>query len=196
MGTVALLGIPLLACELGSGALGRESPSAIRCRGEKMTKREHCNCKSGCQNNRCTCFKNNEPCDENCGCTNCQNPLNGVDVENLSICAVQNIQAYKALSAKDLAVAYELPCGHESVPLEKLLKKYECQECGEVYWYSFCWNRVVQDSCTWHCEVCRQCQDWRVWHCEICNKCTYGISLPCEHCGNDEGLEEFRRWFP
>jgi len=85
-----------------------------------MTKYEQCNCKSGCQNNRCSCFNNNEPCDENCGCIDCHNPLNDVDVENLSICTIQNIQAYQALSTKDLAIAYDLPCGHESVLLEKL----------------------------------------------------------------------------
>ncbi|MBC8504120.1 MAG: TCR domain-containing protein [Chloroflexi bacterium] len=154
-----------------------------------MTKHEQCNCKAGCQNKRCSCFKNNEPCDDNCGCIDCHNPLNGVDVENLSICAIQNIQAYQTLSAKDLAVAYDLPCGHESVPLERLVKAYKCSQCGEAYWYSFCWGRVEQDSCTWHCEVCRKCQDWRVWHCEGCNQCTYGISLPCERCGEDEEEE-------
>lgn len=159
-----------------------------------MIKHKHCNCKSGCQNRRCVCFKNNEPCDENCGCTNCRNPLNGIDVDKLSVCAVQNIQAFKSLSAQDLAVAYELPCGHESVPLQKLLKEYACQECGEEYWYSFCWNRVEQDSLTWHCEICGQCQDWRVWHCENCNRCSYGLTLPCEHCGDDEGLEWLSDW--
>lgn len=158
-----------------------------------MQKEQHCNCKTGCQNNRCGCLRSNEPCDENCGCTNCRNPLNGIDVENLSICAIQNIEEYKALSAEDLEIAYELSCGHESVPLKKLLKDYQCQECGEAYWYSFCWERVEQDSCTWHCEVCRQCRDWREWHCENCNRCTYGITLPCEYCGNAEGILDWPR---
>jgi len=36
---------------------------------------------------------------------------------------------------------------------------------------------------------CRKCQDWRVWHCERCNQCTYGLSLPCERCGEDEEEE-------
>lgn len=153
-----------------------------------MTKREQCNCKSGCESRRCACFKSSEPCDENCGCVDCRNPLNGVDVDNLSVCAIQNIRACQALSAEDLAALHELPCEHERVPLGKLLKEYECQECGEAYWYSFCWDSVEQDSCTWHCEVCRRCRDWRVWHCDVCNKCSYGRSLPCEHCDEDEGL--------
>jgi len=158
-----------------------------------MMKFESCNCKSGCQNRRCVCLKNNEPCDENCGCANCRNPLNGVDIDNLSVCAIQNMEAYKALSTQELAALYELPCGHESVPLTQLLQEYACEECGgEDYWYSFCWRSVVQDSCTWHCEICNQCRDWREWHCENCDKCTYGITLPCEHCGNDSGMSD---WF-
>ncbi len=103
-------------------------------------------------------------------------------VEALSICAIQNIKIYKTLTEKALAVEYELPCEDESVPLKELLNDYQCRVCGETYWASFCWNDVVQDSHTWHCEICNQCRDWREWHCDICNKCTYGISLPCEHC--------------
>lgn len=41
----------------------------------------------------------------------------------------------------------------------------------------------TQESNTWHCEVCKECQDWRDWHCAACNKCTYGLSLPCDGCG-------------
>jgi len=157
-----------------------------------MIKEEHCNCKAGCENRRCVCLRNNEPCDEHCGCTDCHNPLNDVDVDSLSLCAIQNIETVKALSDKDLAAAYEMPCGHGSVPLRDLLKAYACQDCkGEVYWYSFCWDSVVQDSCTWHCESCNQCRDWREWHCENCNKCTYGVTLPCEYCGTPGPYADF-----
>jgi len=148
-----------------------------------MEKNHHCNCKSGCKNNRCACFKNNEPCDDKCGCTDCQNPFNEIDVENYSTCALQNINIVKALSQEELDEEHELPCGCETVKLKDLLNEYECKECESVYWYSFCWNCVVQDDCTWHCEICRECRDWREWHCERCNKCTYGVTLPCEHCG-------------
>jgi hypothetical protein len=148
-----------------------------------MKKEFHCNCKTGCRNRHCVCLKNNEPCDDGCTCTDCHNPLNGVDVDALSVCAIQNIEEFRALSEEELAEEYELPCGCERVPLRQLLDDYTCQGCGEVYWYSFCWQSVVQDSCTWHCEVCGECRDWREWHCERCNKCTYGVSLPCQHCG-------------
>lgn len=148
-----------------------------------MEKTEKCKCKSDCQNRRCKCLKNNEPCDENCGCTNCANPLNGMDVEGLSVCAISNIKTVKELSDKELAKLHELPCGDESVPLEKLLKGYDCEGCNETYWYSFCLDSVEQDSCTWHCEICGVCKDWRDWHCENCNRCTYGVTLPCERCG-------------
>jgi hypothetical protein len=153
-----------------------------------VEKEHRCNCKTGCQTYRCNCLKNSEHCDEHCGCTECQNPLNGVDVGGLSVCAIQNIQVSKALTVRELETVYGLPCGHESVPLQALLGEYLCQECGEAYWYSFCWNSVEQDSCTWHCEVCHQCRDWREWHCRNCNKCTYGVTMPCEHCGNDDGV--------
>ena len=153
-----------------------------------MEKEHHCNCKTGCQTYRCNCLKNNEPCDDGCGCTDCRNPLNGVVVESLTVCAIQSIEACKSLTDRDLKTAYELPCGHKSVPLEELLGMYLCPECGGGYWYSFCWNGVVEDSCTWHCQVCRQCRDWREWHCKSCNECTYGVTMPCEHCGNEEGV--------
>ena len=149
-----------------------------------MIKTVHCKCKSGCRNRRCVCVRNNEPCDEKCLCIDCQNPLNGVNVEDLSICALQNIEDYKDLSEEELEEEYELPCGCEEVPLGKLIRYYSCSKCGEAYWYSFCWEEVIQDSCTWHCEICGVCRDWREWHCEICNKCTYGVTLPCEHCGS------------
>jgi hypothetical protein len=142
-----------------------------------------CNCKSGCKSRRCACLKNNQSCSEHCGCEVCQNPLNGLDVEALSVCAIQNIYSYKKLSEAELNTLFELPCGCEKVPLQKLIGSYTCSKCNEDYWYSFCWADVVQDSCTWHCEVCGVCRDWREWHCENCNKCTYGVSLPCDYCG-------------
>ena len=150
-----------------------------------MEKTVTCKCKSGCQGRRCICLKNNEPCDEKCGCSDCENPLNGVAVDNLSVCVIQNIDQYKNLSDRDLETEYDLPCGCERVPLRKLVRSYTCSQCGGSYWYSFCWDDVVEDSCTWHCGVCRQCRDWREWHCDVCNRCTYGVTLPCEHCSSE-----------
>ena len=148
-----------------------------------MTKETRCKCKGNCTNNRCACRKNHEGCDESCGCTDCKNPYNGVDTNGLHICTLDAIDTYKKLTPKQLDTLYELPCGCEEVSLKDLLDDYSCSECGEVYYYSFCWRDVVQDSCSWHCEVCRKCRDWREWHCPNCNRCTYGVTLPCEHCG-------------
>lgn len=97
-----------------------------------MEKTVHCKCQSGCRDRRCVCLKNNEPCDEECDCIGCQNPLNGVDISNLSICAIQNIEAYKALTGKELKEEYELPCGCETAPLKNLMGDYSCHECGEI----------------------------------------------------------------
>jgi hypothetical protein len=150
-----------------------------------------CNCKTGCTILRCACLKNNQPCNDGCGCKDCKNPLNGLDVNGLSICAIQNIRRYKKLSEAQLENYIDLPCGCEKAPLRKLVGQYTCTQCGEEYWYSFCWEEVVQDSHMWHCEVCGKCRDWREWHCVNCNKCSYGVSLPCEHCGQPGPFSDF-----
>lgn len=148
-----------------------------------------CKCKSGCTNSRCACAKNLKGCGPECKCEGCHNPLNGKNLENFSDCSLQNMHTVNKLSQKQLNTEYELPCECEKVPLRKLLGKYECSKCNETYWYSICWNAVAQDSCSWHCTVCKECRDWREWHCSECNKCTYGVSLPCEHCHKGEKLD-------
>ncbi len=148
-----------------------------------MEKTVDCKCKSGCENRSCVCLKNNEPCDDDCKCVDCKNPLNGVDISKLSVCSIQNIDIYKDLTEEELNEKYELSCGCEEVPLRDLMGDYTCRKCGDVYWYSFCWDSAESDGHTWHCEICGQCRDWREWHCKKCNRCTYGVTLPCEHCG-------------
>lgn len=148
-----------------------------------METKTTCNCKGQCKNNRCACRKNRQPCSENCNCKNCQNPYNGVDVEGMHICTLDAIEVYKAVTEAQLNELIELPCGCEEVAVKDLIDDYDCSECGEAYYYSFCWGEVAQDSTTWHCEICKTCRDWREWHCDNCNKCTYGVTLPCENCG-------------
>lgn len=150
-----------------------------------------CKCKGQCKNNRCTCKKNRQPCSKNCKCKNCKNPYNGVDVEKLHICALDSIEEYKTLSPKDLEEEFELPCECETVKLKDLLNEHTCSQCSEVYYISFCWKTIVQEDCTWHCEVCKTCRDWREWHCETCNRCSYGISLPCDGCGGYSGYTTY-----
>ena len=151
-----------------------------------------CKCKSGCNSRRCNCLKHGKSCSENCGCSDCKNPLNGVNVSGLSTCAIQNIKRFKLLSEDELNKMIGLPCECEKVPLKNLIGEYACQECDTLYWYSFCWDSVAQDGDSWHCEICGQCRDWREWHCSVCNKCTYGASLPCSHCGGGEkGMDDW-----
>jgi hypothetical protein len=142
-----------------------------------------CQCQSGCANRRCVCLKSGQSCTEACRCHQCQNPLNGLDTEHLSMCVIQNIHAYKALTQDALDETYALPCAHAELPLKTLLIGYECSACMETYRYSLCRDNIVEEGQTWHCEVCETCRDWREWHCEYCNWCTYGVSLPCERCG-------------
>lgn len=146
-------------------------------------KTAHCKCKKGCTNRRCACLKVGEPCDEQCACVGCQNPLNGVDVEGLTQCTIEHINLYKTLTDEELNTLYELPCEHQEVPLKDLLRDFTCKKCKTVYWFSFCWSDVAQDSCTWHCSKCHSCRDWREWHCPKCNRCAYGVTLPCDGCG-------------
>ena len=91
--------------------------------------------------------------------------------EYLTLCARKNIKKLKALTPKALNTLYELPCGCEEVPLHDLLDDYECQECEEQYYYSFCLKEVSQSSETWHCEDCRTCRDGAEWHCQQCGTC-------------------------
>lgn len=153
-----------------------------------MENKTTCKCKGKCQNNRCTCRKNRKPCTKECKCEDCQNPYNGVDVEGIHICILDAIDIYKKLTEADLNQLYELPCECEKVALKDALDEFSCSKCDEIYYFSFCWGEIVQDSTTWHCEVCKSCRDWREWHCENCNKCTYGVTIPCEHCGSPRYL--------
>ncbi len=143
-----------------------------------------CTCRSGCRNKRCACLKNRQGCGEGCKCAECRNPLNGIDTEAYSVCAIENINKVRKLTDEQLNQEWELPCGCEEARLRDLLNDYACQVCDTIYWFSFCWSDVTQDDQTWHCDVCRVCRDWREWHCPKCNRCTYGVTLPCDHCGN------------
>lgn len=56
-------------------------------------------------------------------------------------------------------------------------------------YYSFCGARegLEQSTCSWHCRLCGECEDWRVWHCKGCNTCKYGASTsPCDKCNPEE----------
>lgn len=53
-------------------------------------------------------------------------------------------------------------------------------------YYSFCRQDLEQDTCTWHCRICKECKDWRDWHCKGCNRCQYGASIPCHKCNERE----------
>lgn len=149
---------------------------------------ELCSCAGGCKTRRCACLGRNRTCNDRCRCSDCANPLNGVDIEGLSACVIQNIQEFKNLDDVSLARKHELPCEGKSVALKDLLRGHKCSGCDGIYHYSFCWNTPVDESCTWHCQICRTCRDWREWHCETCNRCTYGVTLPCEGCGRRSSL--------
>ena len=102
---------------------------------------------------------------------------------SLTDCALRHQKKWKAFSPKQLKKTYDLPCGCEKVSLEDLLDSYECSDCSEGYFYSFCYDEVMDEQSIWHCNDCRTCREDREWHCKTCNKCTYGLTLPCDGCG-------------
>ena len=67
------------------------------------------------------------------------------------------------------------------------------KDVHRAFYYSFCRDDWVQDSCIWHCPICNECNDWRDWHCRECNKCTYGQSIPCGDCGGASESYNFMR---
>ncbi len=143
-----------------------------------------CQCQSECKTKRCSCLKNGRACTEQCQCQQCNNPFNEIDAAVLlSDCARHNIKKVIALSDLALNKKYELPCGCASIPLKDLLENHTCQGCDEPYYYSFCFNEVMDTNSMWHCRVCGTCSDDGVWHCKHCNKCSYGLTLRCENCG-------------
>ena len=79
---------------------------------------------------------------------------------------------------------YIPPCGCGLMKMSDLLGEHSCSGCGEDFFFSICWDSVEQTSTTWHCTDCRECRDWRYWHCDNCNGCSYGVSLPCDGCGD------------
>lgn len=143
-----------------------------------------CNCQSECKTNRCDCLKEGKACGDECKCSQCKNPFNSIkNAAELTDCARAHIKKVIALSEKELNQPYELPCGCEKVALKKLLEDYECSECSEFYYYSFCMNDVVDTESMWHCLPCGTCREDSEWHCPRCKTCTYGLTLACDNCG-------------
>ena len=106
-------------------------------------------------------------------------------IANTSTCFLANCNSkkYKSLSDEKLKQLHELPCGCEEVALEDLFGIYECQACGEQYYYSFCRKEILEEDHFWHCTDCGKCRESAEWHCKKCDDCTYGLTLPCDYCG-------------
>ncbi len=107
-------------------------------------------CRSGSRTKTCACLRHRLPCLQGCPCSNRTNPLTGLELTKISTCAIENVEQHKVLAAAELDTM-ELPYGCELAALHNLLDGYSCTEWEEIYRYSFCLERVVEDSCTWHC---------------------------------------------
>ena len=97
----------------------------------------------------------------------------------------KDLQRWKEEWLQFLSSPHRNPSKQEDL-LQALLRLglSNAEEGGHREWYySFCREVWVEDSCTWHCRTCGECQDWREWHCGTCRKCRYGVTIPCEGCG-------------
>jgi len=116
-----------------------------------------CQCTTGCDTLHCACIKAGRSCTQACGCVACDNPLNKVHVDQVSGCAIYNIEKYKHLSKQELEACHLLPCGCESQILRNLIGSYQCSQCEKIYHYSFCFNEVIEEGSNWNCEFCGSC---------------------------------------
>jgi hypothetical protein len=100
-------------------------------------KKKKCNCKNGCINNRCYCNKIGICCTNRCKCKECCN------MEEKSTCAKNHLRAILDLSEKKLNKIHELFCKCGSATMQELIKNYECSDCQDLSWWSFCRDEVV-----------------------------------------------------
>lgn len=122
-----------------------------------MRKNISCHCSFGCDTKQCPCLKAGRACNDGCGCHDCNNPLNNAHIDQVSQCAVYNIEKFKCLTKKELEQEMELPCGCESLPMKMLLGSYKCEQCNKVYHYSFYFNSIIEEGLAWNCEFCGGC---------------------------------------
>eukprot|EP01086_Lenisia_limosa_P000911 TRINITY_DN11596_c0_g1_i1.p1 TRINITY_DN11596_c0_g1~~TRINITY_DN11596_c0_g1_i1.p1 ORF type:complete len:199 (+),score=10.52 TRINITY_DN11596_c0_g1_i1:71-667(+) len=108
--------------------------------------------------------------------------INKVPCHNLSTCSCHYFQTH-SLESIDPHHCITLPCLHVLVPANQLFEEfYKCPECKELFFFSFCLQKVLKYDDYWHCEVCHKCQDVNTWHCNSCFKCTKGVDQACHHC--------------
>ena len=60
---------------------------------------------------------------------------------------------------------------------------------GQIWTYSFCFNRWVNARAIAHCRFCDECVDGtRHWHCSACKTCCDDIWKVCKGCGGKSGI--------
>jgi hypothetical protein len=151
-----------------------------------------CTCDAGqCTTKGCLCSRERLWCNTRCKCQGsilcCTNPIN----QQLTLCAKQSIlsPSNSPISANipfscELEQVVRLPCRCSSVQLRQIISQYECSECGQQYYYSFCFRSVVSVETVWHCNLCGLCRDFREAHCALCNSC-YFVDVGCQTCSAD-----------
>jgi len=111
--------------------------------------------------------------------------------EEPTTCAKQFLSSSsRELNGEFLEKKAKLSCCEDSPTYKELLSEYRCK-CGDLHFFSFCWDTVVRSKNTSHCKACKQCRDQRLSHCPGCNQCKE--DLPCSNCqkASDQKVQEY-----
>lgn len=141
-----------------------------------------CNEPGQCTTKQCKCYKEGMWCGH-CACQDCGdcgNPNN----QQLTPCSRQHLVIPgKARANIELDTVVRLPCKCTSVALQQVVSQHSCTECGQQFFYSFCFQSVVSVNTIWHCGACGLCRDFREVHCDQCNVCSFvGSNDECRQC--------------
>ena len=174
---------------MGSSSMMNRDPGAHPCPNplpeSSPTRRRkiHCKCSGKCRNSRCACVKAGLLCDEAlCKCESCRNPFQPVRDFNLSLsilhqddCFMHNLSKIKDMKARLTESLKTECCGLLVQVKDTIIHGYVCPKCHVKYTYSFCWNRLCNDTRRprRHCSTCKRCGDYRNQHCFACGHCYF-----------------------
>ncbi|XP_020908637.1 E3 ubiquitin-protein ligase MIEL1 [Exaiptasia diaphana] len=154
-----------------------------------------CMCSSGCNTQRCSCFKMNGKCGSECKCMACRNPLNiladnGINIDHAKEdqCLMQNIAKMKDLGKFIKENIERTPCCDAEISMkDACVGVVLCPECSAEYRFSWCTFSLHddEDRPRNHCSICKKCGDYRDDHCQKCNKCYFAgrsgtLKCPCQ----------------
>ncbi|KAK2961447.1 hypothetical protein BLNAU_3568 [Blattamonas nauphoetae] len=155
----------------------------------------------------CPCLLAGEPCSPLCDCCGCNNPLNTLSIDKISICAQNNLLSYLyGIQTGYWSEVVGVPCEnhlseqvqnnhpefkkhfHPTIRGNLLQDDFVCL-CGAKPYFSFCSNSIVFYPKMYHCADCRTCRTDDFCHCYRCGQCHSGDINVCPYCSNKEPLD-------